>query len=201
MHLLTNEALHRRIGVIRIVLITVLLTAACEKLDNDQDKGNQDALVGFTTITDSQGRCPVVSLHRETLGYAIDTRLMVAVWSDGLLVWSSSLIDGGPPYYRATLDKELVQATANRMATKFRSANLDHIGSLGLHTWNSIIRVTTDDGTIQLVTTQESVNHDRQQQEPVRLLWQRLWDTAVAIVPDTGYESAADAFSIEMKFD
>src|SRR5262245_18860206 len=88
--------------------------------------------------------------------YWLDAGLIFAAWPDGHLIWTPDRLEGGPPYYAATIDPQTVTATLTRFEEEglFAYPDLSRC-SLGPHSYYQVIFLQSGENRLKMASDHE----------------------------------------------
>jgi len=149
-------------------------------------------------VLDRAGRAPVISVHAANIGERSGEWLRLAVWRDGVVIWSTDSVKGGEPYLKSKIAKSLVAETAARMSDEIEAAALESPTRFGVHATNSQMRIWADGQYVELATFHEQVRPDEITLSETERVWDRLWSVARGILPADGVQCSSDEFELRL---
>ena len=152
-------------------------------------------------VVDKQGRAPVISIHAESICEHANPGewLRMAAWQDGDVVWSRDLKQGGPPYLRAKIDKQVVAHAVARMAEELDAAKHEELAVIGLQTKNSHLNTWIDGRYVEVATCHEHVPVEQWPSHPkLEQVWDNLLAIATSILPADGAACGKDEVVIRL---
>jgi hypothetical protein len=149
-------------------------------------------------VLDRAGRAPVIAVHAENIGWNSGLWLRLAVWQDGVVIWSTDFVKGGEPYLKSKIAESIVAETAARMREEIDAAALESPMSFGVHATNSQMRIWTDGRYVELATFHEQVRPDEIQLGETERVWDLLWSVARSILPATGVQCSSDEVELRL---
>lgn len=224
----------RRFSYSPLCLSCVIL--GCTAESDKSPRQSPEQLIQFTfampVLADGNGAPAFAIFHREgglkASGDGLsapDPGVVVAVWTDGRMVWSAKLQDGGPPYEQGSIGPEKARSmldeirsaflmTTGRDSVDFSSfgpdsdytviALMDGPSRLRLRSWHEQFEanpnlVVTDWGVRELGdrSREEVLAMEAEDYRQFRELWSFVRSRACAVIPHTGTAMPDVQFTIE----